>query len=91
MRTPCDRYAVDENHELVINGAVEENGLDLFNLRAFHDLHTSEALRSFHFALCDRRTGTLGASVHVHESASGEMASPFRGSFGGFALAPARH
>ncbi len=88
MRTRYAPCPIDENLELIVNGALDGTDLDLFNLRAFQDLHAPDALRSFHSALIDRRSGAVTATVHFHERSAGEMASPFRGSFGGFTVVP---
>ena len=88
MRPQVAPITIDQNLKLVVNGAQDGNNLDLFNARAFHDLHAPHALRSFHCALADNASGVILGTINIHERSAGEMASPFRGSFGGFALVP---
>ena len=88
MRPQIAPITIDQSFKLVVNGAVDVNEMDLFNARAFHDLHEPHALRSFHCALVDNASGVIQGTVNIHESAAGEMVSPFRGSFGGFGLVP---
>ena len=88
MRPRSEPMPIDDTFKLVVNGASDGNELDLFNTRRFHDLHEAAASRSYHCALANATANAILATVNFHERAPGDMASPFRGSFGGFARVP---
>ena len=80
--------STEDAYELLIDGKFTVPGLDLFLTSEFHALHRPAAHHGYSFALRDRQSRALVAVAHVLESTPGHFESPWRGSFGGYALAP---
>lgn len=78
---------IDEDLAVTVNGEPAGGEFDLFNLRAFHQLHVTPERRSYYLLLCRLPGGSPVAAVHFHEDVAGHFESPWRGSHGGFALA----
>lgn len=78
----------DDTIDLVVNDGSSAPGLDVFHTLEFQALHQSVAHRTFSCAFRRRRSHAILGVAHFHESSEGRFESPWRGSFGGFAMAP---
>jgi hypothetical protein len=87
LTTSGTRPALDDSHEVVVNGEPRDAPFDLFSRRPFHALHESAARQSYYIELQSRSSGRPVAAIRFHETEPGIMENPFRGPFGGVSIA----